>query len=209
MKLAVLALAILLGGCSRPGGERSGEETAPSAPKITQFYADRGEVGPDERALLCYGVEDTKQVRLSPPVEELSPSFNRCIEVRPQATTEYTLTALGEDGHEATATLTIRRGARTAEPRERPAAAAPLESAGGLQILEFTAKPSQIARGGAATLCYAVQGANSVRVQPSPVQLGAVQRGCFYVNPPQSTAYTLTAEAGGKTVSRQINVTVQ
>ena len=208
MKLTVLALAILLAGCSRPAAETD-RASAPSLPKITQFYADSGEVGPGERALLCYGVEDVKEVRLTPPVEALSPSFNRCIEVRPEQTTAYTLTAIGGDGREATATLTIRRVARaTKAPPPPPPAAAAAEAPEGLQILEFTAKPAQTAAGSAITLCYAVDGAASVRVEPSSVQLGAVQRGCFYVNPQQSTTYTLSAEGRGGKVTKQLTVTV-
>lgn len=162
---------------------------------------------------MCYGVESTKEVRLTPEVEKLSLSPNRCIEVRPELNTEYTLTAVGEDGRESTATLAIRRGNRAT--RTAPAAGsaapapAPAEAASGLQVLDFSSKSPQVAPGASATLCYAVQGASSVRVQPGAVQLGGVQRGCFYVTPEKTTTYTLTAEGGGKTATKQLTVNVQ
>jgi hypothetical protein len=208
MRRAVCGLALMLAGCSPPAPETTDARGAPALPRITQFYADRAEAGPGESVVLCYGVENAKEVRLTPAVAELSPSFNRCIEVIPEATTEYTLTASGENGREATATLTIRRVARATRKRES-ASAPEIATNGGVQVLEFTAKPSQVAAGGAATLCYAVQGASSVRVQPSAVQLGAVQRGCFYVNPERTTTYTLTAEGAGSTATRQVTVTVR
>jgi hypothetical protein len=201
-------LVLMLSACLGPAPEEKIAARAPSLPKITQFYADRAEAGPGESVLLCYGVENAKEARLTPPVEELSPSFNRCIEVRPEATTEYTLTAIGEDGREATATLTIRRVAHATRKRET-APAPDVATNSGLQVLEFTARPAQVAAGGAATLCYAVEGANSVRVQPTELQLGAVQRGCFYVSPDQTTTYTLTAKGSGQTVSRRVTVTVR
>jgi hypothetical protein len=73
----------------------------------------------------------------------------------------------------------------------------------------FTARPERVARGASATLCYEVSNAERVRVEPAAVQLGAVQRGCFYVTPNATTTYTLTAEGGGQASSRQVTVSVQ
>lgn len=201
----------VLASCSGPAPDKKVESGAPAPPKITQFYADRAEVGPGEHAILCYGVESTKEVRLTPEVEKVGPSLNRCIEVRPEANTEYTLTAVGEDGRESTATLTIRRGHRATRmaPSAGSPSLAPVDPAGDLQVLDFSSKSPKVAPGASATLCYAVQGASSVRVQPGEVQLGGVQRGCFYVTPDRTTTYTLTAEGGGKTATKQLTVNVQ
>jgi hypothetical protein len=205
MRHTALVTLGLLAGCSQAPPEPAPKRVEP--PKITQFYADRAEVGPGERALLCYGVESAKEVRITPPVEELKPVFNRCFEVRPESTTEYTLTAAGEDGREATATLSIRRVARASKPAVETPPSAAAET--GVSVGMFTANPDRIARGAASTLCYQVTNAERVRVQPSTVQLGAVQRGCFYVTPEQTTTYTLTAEGGGRTATRRATVSVQ
>jgi hypothetical protein len=206
MRSAVAIAALLLSACSTPAPEPDQDSHRPP-PKITQFYADRSEVGPGERALLCYGVENATEVRIEPPLERLTPSFSRCIEVRPSETTTYTLTAVGERGQNATASLAIRRTSRAASPQA--AQPAPPVDAGGPQILEFTARPAQAAGGASVTLCYAVQNATSVRIEPSSVQLGAVQRGCFYVTPEQTTTYTLTASGAGTAATKQITVNVR
>jgi hypothetical protein len=151
-------------------------------------------------------VENAVEVRLSPPIEQLKPAFSRCFEVRQEKTTEYTLTAIGRDGREATASLTIRRGA--ARPAAKLPPGEPLTD-GALSIGDFNANPGRIARGAAAVLCFSVRNASAVRVEPGAVKLGAVQRGCFYVTPEATTTYTLTAEGGGKSVRKQLTVAVE
>jgi len=64
--------------------------------KIHTFYLSPTTVQPGGKSLLCYGVTNAKSVRLEPPVDTIAPSLSRCLEVRPKATTTYTLIA--EDG---------------------------------------------------------------------------------------------------------------
>ena len=85
----------------RPLGIRSGPV------KILNFYASVGAVTAGEKALLCYGVENAKSVRISPSVQGVYPSPNRCIEILPERTTHYTILAEGYDGVVATQSFTL------------------------------------------------------------------------------------------------------
>lgn len=72
----------------------------PTAPgvKILQFYASPREIAPGMKALVCYGVVNTRNLRLDPPVEKVWPAVSRCFDVYPAASTHYTLIAEGSDG---------------------------------------------------------------------------------------------------------------
>jgi len=56
--------------------------------KILAFYASPDILRRGEHTLLCYGVNDAKTVRLEPSVEEVWPSFTRCIQVSPRKQTD-------------------------------------------------------------------------------------------------------------------------
>jgi hypothetical protein len=85
----------------RPLGTRNGPV------KILNFYASVGAVTAGEKALLCYGVENAKSVRISPSVQGVYPSPNHCIEIVPERTTHYTILAEGFDGVVATQSFTL------------------------------------------------------------------------------------------------------
>jgi hypothetical protein len=105
------AFAILFVGCGSPGTpEKSTLAPVADPVKITAFYARDGVVIEGGSTVLCYGVSNAKSVRLDPPVEKISPSLNRCIEVRPRGETRYTLTAEGSDGQTASQSVTVRVG---------------------------------------------------------------------------------------------------
>jgi len=73
--------------------------------EILNFYAAPGVIRRGDTVQLCYGVSNAKAVRLDPPSGEVWPSQARCLNVAPQKTTEYTLTA--EDGHGNTRTSSL------------------------------------------------------------------------------------------------------
>ena len=75
--------------------------------RILRFYATVGVVLNGEPAELCYGVENAKSVRMSPPIAKLFPSSRRCLEVVPEHTTHYTILAEGYDGKIAMQSLTL------------------------------------------------------------------------------------------------------
>jgi hypothetical protein len=66
--------------------------------KILQFYASPRVLKKGEQALLCYGVANSRNVRIEPPVGEVWPALSRCLYVTPQKDTRYTLIAEGADG---------------------------------------------------------------------------------------------------------------
>jgi len=79
----------------------------PGPVKILQFYASVGVLTLGEKALLCYGVENAKSVRISPIGTEVYPSMNHCMEIVPEHTTHYTILAEGYDGNVATKSFTL------------------------------------------------------------------------------------------------------
>ncbi len=85
----------------RPLGTRVGPV------RILQFYASVGSITTGQKAMLCYGVENARSVRISPSVSGAYPSANHCLEIVPERTTHYMILAEGFDGRVATQTLTL------------------------------------------------------------------------------------------------------
>ena len=86
----------------RPVGSKRGPV------KITQFYATVGLLTAGDKALLCYGVENARSVRISPELDNaIYPALSRCLEIGPQHTTHYSILAEGYDGAVATRSVTL------------------------------------------------------------------------------------------------------
>ena len=60
-----------------------------------------------DKAQLCYGVANAKSVRISPSLEPVEPSANRCMDIVPDHTTHYTILAEGFDGNVVTRVVTL------------------------------------------------------------------------------------------------------
>ncbi len=208
MKTLFPALALLLAAAACAPAPAPKTESAPPPPRaaaITQLYASPPAVGKGGRSLLCYGVESAAAVRLDPPVEEITPSLARCLELRPAATTTYTLYAKNRAGAEVSQSVTV-----TVDPKLREPAAAPPASTG--LILFFTAVQTRLPKGAMATLCYGVKGASSVAIAPavSPGALAVSDRMCLQTRPETSVTYTLTAKsASGETDTERVKITVE
>jgi len=67
---------------------------------------------------------------------------------------------------------------------------------GTLKILDFYASPGVIRRGEHANLCFGVNGAKSVRLEPAVEDLHPALSYCLQVAPRQDTEYKLIAEDG-------------
>jgi hypothetical protein len=90
----------------------------PGPVKILQFYASVGMLTQGDKALLCYGVENAKSVRISPTMDNVYPALNHCLEIGPEHTTHYTIVAEGYDGRVATKSFTLPvQGFPPAPPR--------------------------------------------------------------------------------------------
>ena len=74
-------------------------------------------------------------------------------------------------------------------------------------IVSFTANPSVIGSGGAATLSWSVSNANSVEIDPGDATSTA-NSGTLGVNPPSTTVYTLSAFNANGTSTATTTVTV-
>ena len=97
---------------ARPIGTRVGPV------KILQFYASVGALTSGEKALLCYGVENARSVRISPAIPEVYPSVSHCVEIVPEHTTHYMILAEGFDGRVATQSFTLM--VQEPDQRSRP-----------------------------------------------------------------------------------------
>lgn len=75
--------------------------------EILNFYASPGIIRRGQSADLCYGVSNAKSLALAPPVGPVWPAFSHCLQVSPQKTTTYTLTATSISGESKTAAVQI------------------------------------------------------------------------------------------------------
>lgn len=74
---------------------------------IQSFYGNP-QIHRGEKAQLCYGVANAKNVTLEPRSSPVWPSYSRCVDVSPTKTTTYTLTASDDAGHSVSQTFTIK-----------------------------------------------------------------------------------------------------
>jgi hypothetical protein len=117
-----LMLAVWALGLTRPPDTRKWVRPVGSPPgpvKILQFYASVGLLTQGDKALLCYGVENAKSVRISPTMDNVYPALNHCLEIGPEHTTHYTILAEGYDGRVATKSFTLPVQGIPAPPRTR------------------------------------------------------------------------------------------
>ena len=91
--------------------------TRPGPVRIVQFYASVRTLIAGDKALLCYGVENAKSVRIAPLLQSVYPSFNRCVEIGPEHTTHYTILAEGFDGRVAVKSFVLPVEAAPLPPR--------------------------------------------------------------------------------------------
>src|SRR5258708_7389774 len=113
----VILLAFVCGCGSAPKPEAPAPATAP--PHILLFYPSQALIGHGEHVLICYGVENATAVSIKPPIEQLSPSFNRCFEHTPKATETYTLRAEGKGGAAVEQSFTVRVEGSSRTPAQK------------------------------------------------------------------------------------------
>lgn len=92
----------------RQEDERSLETLGGTEFKILNFYAMPAHIHRGDQVQMCYGVANAQSVTIEPDTgRQTWPSITRCIEVTPEKTTTYTLTAKDAHGKTQTASLTI------------------------------------------------------------------------------------------------------
>jgi hypothetical protein len=80
-----------------------------------------------------------------------------------------------------------------------------------VKILNFYAREGDVTEGSATVLCYAVENAKAVTMEPPSADgVWPSRNRCVEVRPTRETTYTLQAEgADGRTVSQSLNVEVK
>jgi hypothetical protein len=189
--MAVAAAGVLT-GCSGPEKRAEVPEAPVEGAKITQFYSTLAQVARGETALLCYGVENASTVWLEPPRQELSAALARCVEISPVADTTYRLTAEGADGKAVTRELKVAVGA------------------GRVRIVNVTVSALEVKAGDLVSVCYVVENARVVTIDPLRFRGGRARKGCATDQPRKSTTYTISAVgAGGQKDQERVTVRVK
>jgi hypothetical protein len=75
---------------------------------IQSFYGTPGVVRKGQPVQLCYGVANAKTVTLLPQDNAVWPSYSRCVEVKMDKTTTFTLTATNAAGKSVNSTVEIK-----------------------------------------------------------------------------------------------------
>ena len=77
--------------------------------KILTFYAMPAAIAPGQSASMCYGVNAATKVTISPAVGgSIYPAYSRCLQVSPNRSTEYVLTAEDNAGHQVQQKLDLK-----------------------------------------------------------------------------------------------------
>jgi hypothetical protein len=161
--------------------------------RILAFYGSPAFLVRGQHAIVCYGVENARAVRIEPPVEKLKPAANRCFSVTPQNDTTYELSAEGPDGTTVKESFSL-----TVEP---PAPEFTLLATG----------PKEVDKGDRYGVCYGVRHATRLRLDPLGMSLPPVHpRHCVMFPLVRSMNFTLTAWGeDGRTVIEKWGVRVR
>ena len=77
------------------------------------------------------------------------------------------------------------------------------------KIIAFYGADPEVVKGHPITLCYGIEGAKTVRLEPPDEELGVSRNRCFAVSPKQNTSYSLIAKGeDGVEVKRSFLVRV-
>lgn len=159
---------------------------AQNEPVIMSFSASPAAIIEGGSTTLDWTTQNATSVDIDNGVGTGLPA-NGSVQVSPQTTTTYTLTAYGQSSN-VTEVVTV-----TVNP------APP-------QVVSFTASPASITSGGQSTLDWDTDNATTVTIDNGIGQQPAV--GSVTVNPTQTTQYTLTAMGPGGMATAQVSVSV-
>lgn len=146
--------------------------TAAAVPGIIRFEATPTNIQPGESSTLSWTTANGAEVEIS-GIGRVEPNGSRV--VTPSQSTTYTLTVRGGDGRTVTAPVIVTVGAGIS-----------------VRVVSFAASPASIGIGASSQLCWNVEGATNISIEPG---VGADLRNndCVSVSPTQTTTYTLTA----------------
>lgn len=176
-------IASNLGGSARSNATLTVSGPPPS---IDSFSFNQSTITAGQTATLSWGVTNATKVSISPNIGDVA--LTGTIDVSPQTTTTYTLTATNESGNSTkTAILNVN------------ASSAPI-------INYFNANPANVAAGKPATLSWEVLGATSINISNGIG--GVASKGSLSVMPTATITYTLTADNAYSTVKKSATITV-
>lgn len=199
MRTVILAVTLVLTGCSSAPAPESGGSSAKSPPapaakpspvRITQFYASPPNPAEGETTSVCYGVENATEVRLDPAVEKVYPAYSHCFQYKPTKPVTLTLTA-SRGREQVSKTLEIHAGPHTSPP---------------VALLEVSVGRVAPKPGDTVSVCYTASNAVKVTVKPGEwIEPHSNGVGCVSDHPSKPTEYTVTATgAGGDVVTRRV-----
>lgn len=201
-ELFIVGALLALAGCEEEPPSASvapaaPAETQPVPPVILQFYASPAAVPQGETTTLCYGVENADTVVLEPNIKAIKPGLNRCFVFAPRKGGVIKLTAAGPGGeaHREVAIEVVRAAEKVTKDI-------------GDLVTVFAASQNSVPKGMSVTLCYAVEGADSVKIDPPVIELEPAAR-CFTTRVDRTTTYKITATNGGRLHSKSVEVRVQ
>jgi hypothetical protein len=175
-----------------PGGTVNASVTvtvgtpATVAPQILRFEANPVTIAPGQNSTLSWATNGATTVTISNGVGSVA--LNGSVTVSPTTTTTYTLTATNSAGLSVTDPVTV-----TVSTGQIP------------QVVVFVANPQTIQPGTSTQLCWQVNNATSIAIQPT-VGSNLNANDCASVSPTTTTTYTLTATNAAGQI--QANTTV-
>ena len=187
----IAAVAILAGCVSSSVPPVVPLKQAPKAARITQFYASPAVIPKGASGSLCYGVENATKVTLSPATDEVWPSPSRCVQIRPDKQTRYTLAATGADGKSDVKTLDVSSAEVAPTPR----------------LYDLWVNALQVGAGDQVKICFKTEHADNVEISMGRLYKDA---GCLTDYPKATTTYKIAAVGkGGGRDARTVTVKVR
>lgn len=165
----------------------------PPVPAIVKFTAGQRRIHPGDSVNLVWTVTGADEIMLNPLGVSKPAAMFTGLDVRPDKTTTYVLTAQGPGGVSSKSVTVIVVSAT--------------ESLA--EITSFRVKPEIIEQGRTATLTWSVENAASVEIDNGVGGGLSKPKGKFDVTPAQTTVYTLRAmDDKGNLRTKQVTVTV-
>ena len=156
-------------------------------PQIVRFEANPLNIQPGQQSTLSWTTNGANTVSIS-GVGSVTP--NGSTTVSPTQTTTYTLTATSADGKSVTAPITV-----TVATGNIP------------QVAVFVATPQNIDAGSSTKLCWQVNGATNIKIDPG-VGSNLNANDCATVSPTATTTYTITATNASGQIQASATVNV-
>jgi hypothetical protein len=167
-------------------------------PQIVAFKASPAAIRAGESAQLCFALKDAVAVQIEGRLARRDViDESTCVDVTPQKSMTYTLTAFNAEGAAAVGNTLIEVvAAEPDSPARRPGLPdSPVVRA---TILRFGPDSQVIARGGKANLCFTVAGRGIAALAPDAQSFRTPVSRCVAVQPAKTTRYTLTVRSPGR-----------